>query len=170
MSSSATWTAADTETAKQADVEDVAERQETEKEKEKIYTIEELRVLCKKYQKLLRLEDWEINVELVHQNSIPDYNAQVASNSNGAQATISIPTAESFASAFAPKQNMRHALFHELLHLHFVVYFRPDKGSVYERLFEQAMNKIAQALDQLEEEKDASQKKIVGPELPQSDN
>ena len=115
----------------------------------KIYTLEELNILCAKYQKLLGLQDWEVEICFTNQMTLPDYEAQVATESKSKRALISIISPETFASSMNHDQDMHHSLIHELLHLHFVIYFRPQQGSVEERLFELALNKIAKAISTL---------------------
>jgi len=119
------------------------------RDQEVIYTLEELEKLCEQYQALLGLQDWDVEICFANQMTIPEYEAQVATESKSKRALISIISPETFASLMNAKQNMHHALIHELLHLHFVTYFRPASNSVEERLFELALNKIAGAFCEL---------------------
>lgn len=111
-----------------------------------IYTEPELNKLCKKYQKLLRLQDWDIVVVFVDQMTMSDREAQVTYKLANKIATISIPTPETFASAVSADQDMKQCLLHELIHLHFS--FAHFKDVEY-HLFELGINRLADALAKL---------------------
>ena len=93
---------------------------------ERIYTVDELNELCSEWQRRLRLQDWDIVVQLTHQNAIDDVMAQIAVNAVHKRAIISVPTPETYSSKVDLKQDMLTALIHELIHLHLEPFF-PDQ-------------------------------------------
>lgn len=125
----------------------------------KIYTETELNELCQGFQKLLRLQDWEIHVQLVDQLSIPGDEASVTHKLSLKEATINIPTPETFASSLSANQDMRHLLLHEMIHLYFSGFQLDDLSGVGHELFELAINSIAGALATLIDRADGESKK-----------
>lgn len=82
------------------------------------YTQEELIQACKLWQKRLRLQDWKVDVKLVHTKDI-DGNTGICEPTRARKyAQIKIATAESTTDSL-DDYDMLLILVHELLHLHF---------------------------------------------------
>ena len=116
----------------------------------KIYSETQLNQLCKHYQKLLRLEDWNIEVQLVHQSTMPKANGRLEYDPGYKAAILKIPTPDSYNTDQIgyPQQHMLHGIIHELVHLQFGVIdsYLPDDSEVSDQLYEQGVNLIANVL------------------------
>ena len=124
----------------------------------KIYTEEQLNKLCKVYQELLRIQDWQITVRLVHQSEITDddiaADGQFDAEHSYMKVLIRIPTAESWSpSICTTEQDMHQTLLHELVHVALNC-IGPEKGSPSHPLFEAGVDRIAQVLSNLLPEPD----------------
>ena len=110
-----------------------------------ILTEEELNVAVKTYQKRLRLQDWQVAVHLVPQESVDDMAcAAIRYHSVYKTALIFIPTAETYHGSHTRPQNMLRDLYHELIHLLFVG-VSVDEGLEH-MIFEQGIDILANAL------------------------
>ena len=111
----------------------------------------ELQKLCLDYQKLLRIQDWDITVRLVNQDDIPGKDGDVMWNNATRKATIRIPAHDTWAIGFSYKeQNMRLVLLHELVHVVFGTtdpMFNPD--DIRHDLWESSIWSVAEALENL---------------------
>lgn len=123
----------------------------------KIFTEAELQALCAKYQKLLRLQDWQVEVRLVHQSEIQDDETDPVDGRHNStlhfqRSLIRIPTAASWKSSLLhTEQDMRLTLIHELVHLLFAT-LGPSSESNSEvtcSLWELGIEKMAEAIHQL---------------------
>lgn len=111
-----------------------------------IYTEEDLNKLCKEYQELLRLQDWQVRVLLVDQFTIAGNQAEVSHSLMRKEATISIPTPETYASELSPHQNMEKDLIHELIHLYFSGYQFDELTGMGHKVFEMTINLLTGAI------------------------
>ena len=115
--------------------------------KGRVFSEEILNSMCAEYQKLLKLQDWEIIVRLVDQRDIPGREGDVRYNSVARVAYIKIPTPDTWNSGFVMQyQDMQTTLIHELIHLMFV-HVTPEfeKGSAQHELWERGIDCIAKA-------------------------
>lgn len=115
----------------------------------RIYTEAQLNQLCKEYQKLLRLQDWNVEVKLVDQFTIPENEGIITRHLSTKQACISIPSPETFASAVSAEQDMLYCLLHELIHLHFPGAIEKRFEEMEHDLFELGINCLAWAIADL---------------------
>ena len=118
--------------------------------KTKVYTEKQLNSLCKEYQRILRIQDWNIRVSLVTEGEIDG--AQGCHNSDlGLMSShIHICSEESFTPRHAtPELNMSQVLLHELVHIVFSTLGPDDKDEVKHNLWESGIDRIAYALDNL---------------------
>ena len=116
----------------------------------KIYTLDELKSLVEKYQRVLRLQDWDIKVELVPRDTLsPHRDGEIELCMNFKKAVLRLSTPETFKGNITePEQNMEHVLIHEILHLHFAGIDEKWKG-IENNLYEIAINKIAEGIETL---------------------
>ena len=84
---------------------------------ELILTEDQLKEAVKGYQKRLGLQDWDIEVALVPQKSMPEFDGHANLIIFRKTAFISIPTPESFYSSRQEPMNMLLILCHEMVHL-----------------------------------------------------
>ena len=87
-----------------------------------IYSEEELKKLCKKWQKILRMQDWNIDLRLVHYSQIEGEIASVLPDLPRKSAIIRIADPSSKHKGQDYEQDyvddMLDSLVHELIHLH----------------------------------------------------
>ena len=118
----------------------------------KIYTEDQLNRLCKVYQKVLRIQDWNIYVSLVPEGEI-DSSGRHNSDFGTMCSHIRICNEESFTPRHAtPELNMKQVLLHELVHLVLSCLGPSDKEVVTHELWENGIDRIACALDSLIED------------------
>lgn len=92
-------------------------------------TIEELIQEKDEWQKLLRLQDWEITVTLVDFIKASQYaSGYTGVNLGSKEADIEILSERGYDVNFNGKQDMLKTLVHELVHLHFIFTFNEDRG------------------------------------------
>ena len=118
----------------------------------RIYTEPQLNELCKEFQPILRLQDWDISVQFVDQDTMKHANGRCEYSTGYKSALIKIPSPETYDTDQTPfpQQDMRHALLHELMHLHFsIVDAHIPENSVDQQLYEQGINAIASVLSEL---------------------
>ena len=112
----------------------------------RIYTQSELEILLVDVQKWLRLEDWDIAVQLVNQSAIFQQMGSIDMFAYFKQATIVLPTPETYASNVRPEQDMLQSLIHELLHIHGRSFFPQDLNAQEHVECEFMLNAVADAL------------------------
>ena len=123
----------------------------------RIYTEDQLNQLCKQYQKVLRIQDWDVEVQLVHQSELETSKGEPIDGQHNSslafqKSIIRIPTSESWQkSLLYPTQDMQATLLHELVHLVFDSIGPNEKENsvVLCQLWEQGIEKIALALQNL---------------------
>jgi hypothetical protein len=107
----------------------------------------ELDACVAKWQKILRLEDWDFNVRLLCKNDIDD-------GANGTCATIldigwaEIKISKTPLEADGSPHDMERSLVHELLHVHFntAIHHARKIGRTELALHERAIDQVARAL------------------------
>lgn len=115
-------------------------------------TNRELQQRCAYWQKLLRLEDWRVDVRLADSVETDDETAKCRVFQQSKQAVIRIAKPESvdqtgeFYQAFPESYDLEHTLVHELLHIHFDRLFSEDANEHESIMQEQAVDFIARAL------------------------
>jgi len=97
--------------------------------------------VCKKLQKILRLQDWDVNVQFVHPAEIKGTVAQVSYVADIKYATISLIDPQ------FDDRELLSDLIHELLHLHFCTFF--DIEGLKGKLMEQAIVSLERAFFEL---------------------
>lgn len=114
---------------------------------ERVYDEPTLNKLCAEYQKLLGLEDWDVQVYLVEQEEIPSLDGQLTYGVEMKRAIIRIPDNNKWAGCkLMGSQDMQNTLIHELIHLHFCIFDTfLEKDSVHKQLFEIGINKMSKA-------------------------
>ena len=109
-------------------------------------TRDEVNGLLKYWQKILRLEDWDIVVviEELSEDIFGKFNA-VFKNKH-AIITLQNPDSERVKDYLYFPYNLEATLVHELVHLHFAMFVEVKDESIEEILYEQAIDKLALAL------------------------
>lgn len=113
------------------------------------YTEEDLNEICKKYQKLLRCEDWHVEVKLVHQYELgEDIQGKCDPAISIYRALIRLPIPETFTPSLVVKEcNNRLTLIHELLHLVYcALQPSPNNEDLINLMFENATDRVAEAI------------------------
>ncbi|MBF1041752.1 MAG: hypothetical protein HXK92_08965 [Lachnospiraceae bacterium] len=103
--------------------------------------------LCRKWQTLLRLRDWDIHVELfsAREFSEEDRQGEVFYDISTGQAIIHLLDVDAKLDTPFP-YDLEKVLVHELLHLHFAI-FEPEKeDSLRHDLWERTVEKMAQVM------------------------
>lgn len=103
--------------------------------------------LCRKWQKILRLEDWEIHTELFSAREFEecDRQGEVVYDISTGQAIIHLLDVDARLDTPFP-YDLEKVLVHELLHLHFAI-FEPEKeDSLRHDLWERTVEKMAQIM------------------------
>ena len=101
-----------------------------------------------KYQKLLRLQDWDIKVEYVPQSIIPGRAGQIEYLVTHKVGVIRLPTHDTYEPTIRfPQQDIEHAIVHELVHLLFsVIDDTIERQTVANYQYEFAINAIVGAI------------------------
>lgn len=113
-------------------------------------TQEQLEALCREWQGILRLQDWDVKPEIVrrHEMSVPERDGECVYVLQQKKAHIQVVTADDTLPSPWPL-DQEQILVHELLHLHFAPFMpASDEGLRYETA-EQAIDQIAEALVRL---------------------
>lgn len=113
----------------------------------------ELQELCQKWQRVLRLQDWRINVKFVDtEHMADDALASCTPFSDAKLAIIKVSRPDAvdksglFAAAFPEHYDSERLLLHELLHIPLHEIFDTDADKQLGILQEQAIESIADAL------------------------
>lgn len=109
-----------------------------------IYTEEELRSKCAEWQKILRLQDWIVNVRIKRRSDMSDgnFDAQIHVTLPNRVATIYILDPIDYDSRSELPQDMEQHLVHELLHIHLY----PITGKFEEGLLQIAEEQAIEAI------------------------
>lgn len=106
----------------------------------------ELQELCSVWQKRLRLQDWDVFVEVVPKDKLrQESQAECRHTLSKKIAHISIIREEDYPSRSMVPQDQERDLVHELLHLHFAP-FCAGRGTLADDMQEQAVHAISCAL------------------------
>ena len=116
----------------------------------KIYTEAQLNELCKEYQSLLRIQDWNIRVTIVPEGEIEGASGQHNSDLGSMTSHIRMCSEESFTPRHAtPELDMQQVLLHELVHIVFSTLGPNEDDEVKHTLWESGIDRIACALQSL---------------------
>lgn len=115
--------------------------------KEVILTEVELRQKCAEWQKVLRLEDWDVKVKLKRGRDLELGGAgECGWTIEKKQALIKITDSADYPPDCIIPQDMERTLVHELLHLHFAPFDDFESGTAEDTATEQAIHFISCAL------------------------
>ena len=107
----------------------------------------DLQALLAKWQKILRLQDWQIKIEFRRKFDMPEYKqGTVGFNAGKKMAAIGIIDPIDYSPKSDWPQDVEGTIVHELLHLHFGLTDTSKSGSLEEDLWEQAINSLETAL------------------------
>jgi hypothetical protein len=118
-----------------------------------ILTQSQLTKKCREWQKVLRLQDWDVTTEICRQRDLKDddYAGQVRWILPIKQALISLVDPIDQPDNCIKEYDMEDSLVHELLHLHFAP-LGTEHGTPEKIAEEQAINAISKALVKLKRE------------------
>lgn len=113
-----------------------------------IFSEDQLKQKCAEWQKILRLQDWDVHVSIVRDSNmkLKDVNGECEWVLQTKQAHIRILDPIDYPEDTRWPQNMEHTLVHELLHLHFSPFDTHEYGSLEHTSMEQAIDMISSAL------------------------
>ena len=111
-------------------------------------TIQRMGRLLVEWQRLLRLQDWDIKVEFVHHHSLGRGGfGEVNWTLEKKTATINMVHPEELSKHL--EYNPEKTLVHELLHLRFSIVCRTKEGTIEDGVHEAAIDQVARLLVQL---------------------
>lgn len=115
-----------------------------------IYTEDELRAKCAEWQKILRLQDWDVRVSIVRENQMltKESNAEINVNVQHKLARLRVIDPIDYHPDNLNPQDMEKSLVHELLHIHLWQFTEELEGALQDAE-EQALNMITDALIKL---------------------
>lgn len=116
-----------------------------------ILTEDELRAKCAEWQKILRLQDWIVNVSIYRERDMNNKGCcgEVEWTLEKRMASIRILDPVDYPDGTMEEQDMERTLVHELLHLHLAP-FQPDREDELRYCaLEQAIDAISRGLVQL---------------------
>jgi hypothetical protein len=116
-----------------------------------VFTEEELRLECAEWQKILRLQDWIINLRICRERDMSesDRNAEIEANLPKRMATIRILDPIDYPPGLVEEQDMELSLVHELLHIHLFPLFADREDEMRMVAEEQAIEAISRGLIEL---------------------
>lgn len=116
-----------------------------------IFTEDELRTKCEVWQKILRLQDWIITVNIRRERDfvLSDSNAEIIPTLPKRMATIHILDPIDYPPGQAEPQDMELSLVHELLHIHLFPLFADREDEMRLVAEEQAIEAISRGLIEL---------------------
>ena len=108
-------------------------------------TSEELQALCREWQQILRLQDWDIEIIYVKPCELdPHTGGQVIRCDGKKAARIKVLDPECYDPCLIVKQDVEYTVVHELVHVHFAI-FDGLKGAE-DTLYEQGIHRLASSL------------------------
>ncbi len=115
-----------------------------------IFTEEQLRQKCEDWQRILRLQDWDVRTSIVRARDMrtKESNAEITVNIQHRSATIRIIDPNDYDRENVNPQDMERHLVHELLHIHLWPFTDELTGPLADAE-EQAINMITGALIRL---------------------
>lgn len=113
-----------------------------------VFSEDQLKQKCAEWQKILRLQDWDVHVSIVRDSNmkLKDVNGECEWVLQTKQAHIRILDPIDYPEDTRWPQDMEQTLVHELLHLHFAPFDTHADGSLEHTSMEQAIDMIAGAL------------------------
>lgn len=101
--------------------------------------------LLAKWQPVLRLQDWDIEILYVKPHELaPNTGGEVIRCDKKKVARIKVLDPDNFDPCLIVKQDVEYTVVHELVHVHFAVF--DGLKDAEDTLYEQAIHKMAQAL------------------------
>ncbi|RJG26699.1 hypothetical protein [Paenibacillus thiaminolyticus] len=115
---------------------------------EVIFTVDELRAKCAEWQKVLRLQDWIVGVEICREREMHEQNrnAEIDAVLPKRMASIRILDPVDYPPDSAEPQDMELSLVHELLHIHLFPLFADREEEMRLVAEEQAIEAISRGL------------------------
>lgn len=115
---------------------------------EVIFTDEQLQEKCAKWQKILRLQDWILNVSIRRERDFctKESNAEIIPSLPKRMATIRIIDPVDYDPNQSEPQDMELSLVHELLHIHLFQLFADREDEMRLVAEEQAIEAISRGL------------------------
>ena len=109
-------------------------------------TQEQAQQACQEWQRILRLQDWDIAIDILRARDmgLDGGQAEVHWKAESKSAIIHLLDPADYQNNYF-EQNQERSLVHELLHLHMVM-FATETGTPEDTAQEQAVNAIANAL------------------------
>ena len=104
----------------------------------------QLQQWCEKWQKILRLRDWDVKIQLARGFKLTDKQGDVEWSKSQKTAAIRILEPVDYSPDLLTPQDAEQCVVHELLHLHFAPVDKFE--GVEDMLLEQAIDSIAWAL------------------------
>lgn len=116
--------------------------------------LDDLTALCKKWQKILKLEDWEICPHWADEGELENDNelANIFPVVQRKHACIYVLNPEAAEKLEGFPSNIESTILHELLHLHFALFLH-EENPVYMMIEEQAIHAITGAFESVMEKK-----------------
>ena len=113
-------------------------------------TNEQLQALCREWQQVLRLQDWDVRCKFVRQREMTDSGCagECRFQLEKKQAVIYVIDPIDWPPNCAWPQDVEKTLVHELLHLHMAP-FQPSHDTLEHVMMEQAIESIATGLVRL---------------------
>ncbi len=117
---------------------------------EVIHTEDELRIKCAEWQKILRLQDWDVRTSIIRERDMvtTESNAEISVNVQHRLAQLRIVDPIDYGDDNLNPLDMERYLVHELLHIHLWPFTESLEGP-FQDAEEQALNMIAGALIEL---------------------
>lgn len=110
-----------------------------------LFTVEEARIACRKWQGRLGLMDWDVQVKIVRSSELEGCQGHCKFVIERKQATIRLLEREDYLLAGRQRpQDHEQTLIHELLHLH-TVWWGSEHDSDERKLEEQMIHLLAKA-------------------------
>lgn len=114
----------------------------------RLMTIQRMRRLLVEWQRLLRLQDWDIELNFVHHHNLSRGGfGEIDWTLEKKIATINMVYLKEVSKAL--EYNPEKTLVHELLHLRFSIVCRTKEGSIEDGIHEAAVDQVARALVKL---------------------
>lgn len=114
-------------------------------------TEEELSALCREWQGILRLQDWDVKVRVVRQSSfmVPDAQGECRWVVTKKSALIQLLDPIDYPTDIEWPYDMERTLVHELMHLHSAAFDTFENGSMESAALEQMIECVADGLVRL---------------------
>lgn len=116
-----------------------------------VLTVEQLREKCAEWQKILRLQDWDVQVSVdrAFNMKLREVSGECEWLLQAKRAHIRILHPDDHPRDTSLSEDMEQILVHELIHLHFAPFDKFEDGSLEQIAMEQAVDLIADSLVRL---------------------